>query len=386
MLELERQANSGNIAAQLALGDYYIKTQNYRKALDWYKKAANKEPEAAFKLGNIFQNGSGEIKKDINQARTWYEAASKHGHIQAQINLALTYIVINPKKAKEHMKKPAEAGNVQAQKLLAELHYYQKEEAESRKWYLKAANQNDTHSQCILAFFYIQEKNITQALFWYEKAAARNDKTALFNLGAIYSNGVLVSKDYKKAKVYYEKAANLNHAGAQYRLGNIYADVDNDFQKAFEWHKKAADNGDVDAKFLVAGLYYSGIDVEKDYENAKKLFLELAKKNHSNALYMLAVMHEDDEKDMQKALEYYHKAAEGLNPLALYKLMMHHKENGEVVESYKYYAILGLFKDKLNQSLKEKLDKYIKDAEITADDIKAAEELAKLFISTFTKK
>ena len=53
--------------------------------------------------------------------------------------------------------------------------------------------------------------------------------------------------------------------------------------EAFEWAKKAADSGSIDAIASLGGLYINGIGVEKDYSKALKYLTEACKYNHSLA-------------------------------------------------------------------------------------------------------
>jgi len=55
----------------------------------------------------------------------------------------------------------------------------------------------------------------------WSAAAARGETTAMFNLGAMYENGVGVNADLAKAKTWYQRAAARNHPGAQAALKRL---------------------------------------------------------------------------------------------------------------------------------------------------------------------
>ena len=69
----------------------------------------------------------------------------------------------------------------------------------------------------------------------------------------MYSNGQGVEQDYKKAVEWYRKAAEQGHADAQNNLGFMYytgQGVEQDYKKAVEWYRKAAEQGHADAQFF----------------------------------------------------------------------------------------------------------------------------------------
>jgi len=70
----------------------------------------------------------------------------------------------------------------------------------------------------------------------------------------MYFNGYGVTKDYQKAIEWHHKAAEQGNADHQYQLGSIY-DMgegifrkNRDHQKAMTWFRKAADQGHAKAQ------------------------------------------------------------------------------------------------------------------------------------------
>lgn len=87
--------------------------------------------------------------------------------------------------------------------------------------------------------------------------AKNGDVLAQYNLGWMYDNGEGVVQNYEKAFEWYSKAANQGFAMAQYNLGLLYQNgqgVEKDDQRAFEWYRKAASNGHPQAKLVLAEL------------------------------------------------------------------------------------------------------------------------------------
>lgn len=74
------------LSHQWALGSLYFKNLDYKKAMEWYLKAANNgNAKAQYNLGAMYVNGIG-VKSDYVEARKWLEKAATQGNQQA-INL-----------------------------------------------------------------------------------------------------------------------------------------------------------------------------------------------------------------------------------------------------------------------------------------------------------
>ena len=85
----EKAANKGHARAMLEMGYAYEDgngvTQNYIKAMDWYKKAAKeKDPgQALFHIGLMYYRGHG-TNIDVAEAEKYFQKAAKLGHKYAQ--------------------------------------------------------------------------------------------------------------------------------------------------------------------------------------------------------------------------------------------------------------------------------------------------------------
>ena len=74
-----------------ALGDAFDANKEYEKALEQYRKAAEKNYIAAIRsIGIYYANGQG-VEKDEAQAVTWYRKAAEQGDATAQ-GLSLIHI------------------------------------------------------------------------------------------------------------------------------------------------------------------------------------------------------------------------------------------------------------------------------------------------------
>jgi uncharacterized protein len=80
--------------------------------------------------------------------------------------------------------------------------------------------------------------------------ASLGDAAAQFNIGVMYYEGQGVQQDYNQAAAWYRKAAGQGHAKAQFNLGVIYKKgqgVPQDYAQAYMWVNLGAAKGFEDA-------------------------------------------------------------------------------------------------------------------------------------------
>ena len=134
------------------------------EAAKWYEKAAEQEhPEAAYYLGNLYAQGSVELRRDFEKAAEWFAEAAKVGHTGAMNNLGYLYdeglgVKKDHAKALGHYRTAAEAGHAGAQ-----------------------LNLSAFYSAGIGGV----SKDLTKALGWAEKAAAQGEPGAAEKVAAI---------------------------------------------------------------------------------------------------------------------------------------------------------------------------------------------------------
>lgn len=201
---------------------------DYTKAFNLYKKAAEQEyAEAQNQLGVMYSSGQG-VPQDKTEAVKWFRKAAEQGHVKGQSNLRAMYL--------------NGAGVNQ-------------DYAEAVKWLCKAAEQGEVLAQSTLGFMYTYGYGVTQDYFeavkWYRNAAEQGLADAQNSLGVLYANGYGVAKDYAEAAKWYHKAAEQGDARAQYNLGVMYESgegVSRDYVEAVKWYRKAAEQGNAPAK------------------------------------------------------------------------------------------------------------------------------------------
>lgn len=126
--KIRADAKAGDRKAQLILGTLYEDgtgnlSQDYDNAIKWYRLSADQGyAKAQYNLGLLYEDGKG-VSQDFYEAAQWYKRAANNGFAEAQNNLGVLYImgkgVIRDKARAELMfRKSAEQGNKNAQRNL----------------------------------------------------------------------------------------------------------------------------------------------------------------------------------------------------------------------------------------------------------------------------
>ena len=90
-------------------------------------------------------------------------------------------------------------------------------------------------------------------------------------MGVMYYESKGVQQDYNKAYIWYRKAADKGNAAAMGNMGVMYGDglgVQRDYNKAVSWYRKAAEKGNVASMYNLAAMYFDGRGVQRDYAKA----------------------------------------------------------------------------------------------------------------------
>ena len=124
---------------------------DYTKAFNLYKKAAEQEyAEAQNQLGVMYSSGQG-VPQDKTEAVKWFRKAADQGHVKAQYNLGMCYMGL---------------GDYQS----------------AATWFQIAANNGDSDAQCNLGNCYLGgygvPKNVEYAKYWYQQAAKQGNERA----------------------------------------------------------------------------------------------------------------------------------------------------------------------------------------------------------------
>lgn len=207
----------------------------------------------------------------------------------------------------QSLDKPAHSGDPQSQldiaraylQLVAATHASKTQELRSRAWYWynKAiSNKNNKKVSSIaakeLSYSYFLEENETEL----RKLSKRNFAPAQYHLGKL-----LLKKDPQSSEAmdWLEKAGKAKHSEA---LKSLYQQYNNVFtqnynpQKSLYWHTQADKNGDIEATYELARIYYSGFgkkwpEFKKDIRKANALYLKAGQHGHTEALVYLGKLY-----------------------------------------------------------------------------------------------
>ena len=143
------------------------------------------------------------------------------------------------------------------------------------------------------------QKDYKNAAEYFQKAAEEGHVDAQFNLGILYAKGLGVPKNKEDALRWLGKAASQGHAGAKKELGLLKGGmekieneiqhvedpeeqddlgraylhgegVEQNYEEAAKWFRKAAEQGHRAAQFNLGMRYYGGQGVEKNLTEAFK--------------------------------------------------------------------------------------------------------------------
>ena len=138
------------------------------------------------------------------------------------------------------------------------------------------------------------------------------------DMNELYASGYNfdMQENYNEAVRWYRKAAEQGHAQAQVNLGALYykgLGVGQDYTEAAKWYRKATEQGHSQAQNNLGVMYSEGQGVEQDYNEAAKWCRKAAEQGHAQAQTNLCIMYSEGqgvEQDYKEAARWCRKAAE----------------------------------------------------------------------------
>jgi TPR repeat protein len=255
-------------------------------AVEWLKKAAEREyTYALYFLGEFYSSGQ-VVEKNFEKAIFYFKKAAENGHTGALSELGYLYsegevVSQNYDVSLSYYKTAALKGNSHAIFVIGIMYEdgegCEKNASTALKYYLKAAELGSTAAMNSIGFAYEygelgKNEDFKEALKWYQKGADLGNARSMINIGDLYFDGSGVEKDYKIAVSWYEKA---NTAGYEFKeidayyFAESYYNITN-YSKALEWYIKAYELGKKDVKYKIAEMYREGIGTTKDKKLAKE--------------------------------------------------------------------------------------------------------------------
>ncbi len=161
----------------------------------------------------------------------------------------------------------------------------------------RKAQGGDAKAQIDLAIRHRDAKGVTkndaEAMKWAHLAADAGNADAMDFIGFAYLRGAVVKRNPAIAIAYFKAAAD-ECPQAAFNLGQCYfgaQGTEQDFSKALDWWKKAADAGHGRAASCAAMAYRSGEGVAADAVQARRLAERAAELNDPSGLVLLGEMH-----------------------------------------------------------------------------------------------
>ena len=177
--------------------------------------------------------------------------------------------------------------------------------------------------------------------------ANAGDISACAYLGKMYYAGDGVAQNYNEAFKWFQKAADNGIDDACAYLGKMYYEgtgVAQNYNEAFKWFQKAADNGVTGAYTWLGSMYYDGQGVAQNYEKAFLWTKKAAEHGAADAYVGLGVMYCNGQGVAQnygEAFKWFQKAADnGIAYACAYLGQMYYKGTGVAQnynEAFKWY-------------------------------------------------
>lgn len=168
-----------------------------RSLQDVRAKAHDGSASAQFVLAQLLHQGA-HMKKDLVEARRWYQAAAEQDYVDAQFALGI-------------MLDNGEGGETDKETAV--------------HWYQRAAAKGHSGARVNLAVSYLHgegiEQDIAKAVALFEEAGDQGDPRAFFGLALIHEQGRDKPVDLCRAIHFYRKSAHLGFAAAARRLDRL---------------------------------------------------------------------------------------------------------------------------------------------------------------------
>ena len=155
-----------------------------------------------------------------------------------------------------------------------------------------------------------------------------------YRIGKMHCYGLGTEQNYEKAFEWFLKSAQEGNKFAQYSLANLYYygnGAERNLKEAFGWYMRSAKQGQPYASYAVAQMYSKGEYVEHDEKTAQEYYnqalsgflkLEADGQADDNLFYKIGAMYKNGlgtEADMDMDLEYFKRSAELNNKNGLYE-------------------------------------------------------------------
>jgi TPR repeat protein len=318
------------------MGDMFImpgaNPRDVKSARSWYEKGvAAGDSYSMYQLAKLLSYDP-DVTPDLNTAIALLTRSADLGYADALSAMGELYrdkIRSTPEERIVIFRKAAEAGSIAGMRDLGEALMEKAEGTNTYKstdddaklmkeaagWIQKAAAAGDLDAMTDLGDACLKGKGVTQsatnAILWYRKAATAGNVRAMRNLGRLFASDNVVA-NYDEAKYWFEKGIEKGDPACMSGLGELYDNaqgVTEDNNKAFDLYQRAAKGGDGGgyrglAQYLMAAN-------PPDYRQAAAYFTEAVRLGDRDAMEALGRMYELGEgvdKDMNQAMRLFTRA------------------------------------------------------------------------------
>jgi TPR repeat protein len=159
----------------------------------------------------------------------------------------------------------------------------------------------------------------------FQKAADAGNTEAMASLGLMYTTADGVPQNYDTALRLLKRAAEAGIARAQHTLGYLYQygkGVPRDIATAARWFHAAGEQGYTASQTALAVMYYYD-SAPADYQQAFEWASKAAQQGDPRATNLLGTMYNEGrgvQQDAGKAFEYFRQAAQSGDPVFSYNL------------------------------------------------------------------
>lgn len=241
---------------------------------------------------------------------------------------------------------------------------------------IEAAENGDPDIMEHLVQMYLNgDEEVTQdfkkSAYWWEKLANTGNAIGQFNIGLYYAKGCGVKRDFNKAAEWMKKSAEngdddahdiaamyddaaeklkkaeSGDAAAQAEVAELYMQLggsleqfrtQSDYEEAFKWARKAADQGDLEGLYCLALCYEHGRGTPVAKTEAAETYEKAAKMGHAPSQWNLAVCYLNGsgyERDEVRGYMWAYQAADQGNELAINSLIYEEKTLEQIIDTYK---------------------------------------------------
>lgn len=282
---LPKNISSGS--AHLTVGDNYKKSNNLKKAMEWYQLSYNKgNAEGAYEVGKMYLN---EPLRDTVNAILWLEKSAVKDLTKAYVDLAIVY-------------------------------FKKKNYTEAFNYRYKAAMKGDLNSINNVGYLYHNgmgvSQNYNEAFKWYKQAADKGLAMGMFNVGVMNQYGEGTPKNLQEAKLWYEKALAAGYEKAKDQLVKLEELIKNETKQTSVTTNSTTTSGGTpkgNSDKYINDINRKGIELydQGKYLEALPLLLESAGKGDAESYFRLGSMYDFGygvERDYDKCIYYYEEA------------------------------------------------------------------------------